>query len=55
MDPKTGNLELEEALDEFMAMYIAGNSTTSTTLFWTLSHLVRNPLVMKKLVDEVCF
>ena len=44
---------MEEALDDFMTMYGAGNATTQTTLLWVLAELTRNPAVMTKLVDEV--
>jgi cytochrome P450 len=54
MDEKSGKLELEESLDDFMAMYAAGNATTSTALFWSLGQISRNPLVMDTLVEEVC-
>ena len=55
MDEKTGGLELEESLDDFMTMYAAGNATTSTTLLWSIGQLTRNPAVMEKLVEEVLF
>ena len=53
MDEDSGKFELEESLDDFMAMYVAGNSTTSTTLLWCIGELARNPDVMDKLVDEI--
>jgi cytochrome P450 len=55
MDEKTGGLELEESLDDFMTMYAAGNATTSTSLLWSIGQLTRNPAVMEKLVEEVFF
>ena len=53
MDEGTGALKLEECVDEFMAMYLAGNGTTKTTVLWLLSSLTRNQHVMRKLVEEV--
>ena len=34
-------------------MFAAGTDTTSTTLEWTMSELLRHPRVMKKLQNEV--
>ncbi|XP_063680877.1 cholesterol 24-hydroxylase-like [Bolinopsis microptera] len=53
IDEASGGLDMEDSLDDFMAMYAAGNATTSTTLLWCLGELVRNPAVMDKLVDEI--
>ena len=53
IDEASGGLDMEDSLDDFMAMYAAGNATTSTTLLWCLGELVRNPKVMDKLVDEI--
>ena len=53
MDETSGNLELEEAVDDFVAMYAAGSATTNAALLWSLGELTRHTDVMKKLVDEV--
>ncbi|EOA28538.1 hypothetical protein CARUB_v10024755mg [Capsella rubella] len=34
-------------------MFLAGTSTTSTLLEWTMTELIRNPECMKKLQDEI--
>ena len=53
MDEKSGSLDLEESLDDFMAMFTAGTATTNATLMWSLAQLTRDPPVMGKLVAEV--
>ena len=53
MDESGEKLDLEECVDEFVAMYAASNSTTDTALLWGLGELTRNPAVMVKLVAEV--
>ena len=53
MDERSSTLELEDAVDDFMAMYVAGTATTNTTLLWSLGMLTRRPDVMEKLLDEV--
>lgn len=53
INEKSGSLDLEECLDDFMTMYAAGTATTSTTMLWSLAELTRNPLVMEKLVSEI--
>ena len=55
MDESSSTLELEDAVDDFMAMYVAGTATTNTTLLWSLGMLTRRPDVMEKLLDEVFF
>ena len=55
MDESSGTLELEDAADDFMAMYVAGTSTTNTTLAWGIGTLTRRPDVMEKLLDEVLY
>ncbi|KAF6154985.1 hypothetical protein GIB67_004587, partial [Kingdonia uniflora] len=36
-----------------MDMYLAGSDTSSIILVWTMSELVKNPRVMKKVQEEV--
>ena len=55
MDETGEKLDLEECVDEFVAMYAASNSTTDTALLWGLGELTRNPGVLEKLVVEVFF
>ena len=55
MDESSGTLELEDAADDFMAMYVAGTATTNTTLAWGIGTLTRRPDVMEKLLDEVLY
>ncbi|XP_072952784.1 cytochrome P450 71A9-like [Typha angustifolia] len=53
-DPNLG-LELKDdhVKSLLVDMFAAGTDTSSITLEWTMSELVRNSHVMKKLVDEV--
>ena len=44
---------MEETLDDFMSMYFAGHVTTETTMNFLLNEVVRNPRVLKLLVEEV--
>ena len=53
MDVISGTLDLEETIDDFMAMNAAGSATTNVTVLWSLAELTRNPVVMEKLVAEV--
>ncbi|XP_071709007.1 premnaspirodiene oxygenase-like [Rutidosis leptorrhynchoides] len=52
-----GGLELPLASDNIKAvlieMFIAGTDTSSSTIDWTMSELIKNPRVMKKLQDEL--
>ena len=36
-----------------MDLFTAGAETTSTTLTWTIIHLINNPEVQKKVHDEI--
>ena len=49
----TAELDLENSLDDFVTMYMAGNATTLTTLGWSIAELIRNPKVLDRLVQEV--
>ena len=37
----------------FQDMFVAGTDTTHTALEWTMSELLKHPMVMHKLQDEV--
>nr|GFA03182.1 cytochrome P450 71A2-like [Tanacetum cinerariifolium] len=47
--------KLAKEMDEFFEseMFVAGTDTTSTSLEWAISELIRHPRVMKKLQQEV--
>lgn len=48
-----GNLNMERAQSDFMAMYEAGNVTTATTLSFFIAEMVRNTDVLDKCIEEV--
>lgn len=53
-DPETGQgLAMQELWGEANVLMIAGSDTTSTSLAATVFYLVRNPLAMRKLREEV--
>ncbi|MDX6583610.1 MAG: hypothetical protein QOI10_2794 [Solirubrobacterales bacterium] len=43
----------QEIRDELMTLLVAGHETTATTLAWGFERLVREPAVLRRLVDEV--
>ena len=43
----------EQLLVLLMDLFTAGAETTSTTLTWTIIHLIHNPEVQKKVHDEI--
>ena len=50
---ENGEVKMERCVDDFMAMYAAGNATTSTTLGFFLAEMIRNEHMLQKLVEEV--
>jgi len=50
---ESGELDVEGCLDDFMAMYGAGQATTLATMGWTISELVRHADIMERLVEEI--
>jgi len=51
-DPRRG-LTRHEARDGLMTTFLAGHETTGTSLAWTLYTLAMNPVVRRRLEDEV--
>jgi cytochrome P450 len=53
-DPETGQgLAMQELWGEANVLMIAGSDTTSTSLAATVFYLIRNPLTLRKLQEEV--
>ncbi|XP_068644096.1 premnaspirodiene oxygenase-like [Aristolochia californica] len=54
---KHGDLQFELTLDNIKGvifdMFAAGTETSSTTMIWAMSHLMKNPRVMQKAQQEV--
>ena len=50
---ENGEVKMERCVDDFMAMYAAGNATTSTTLGFFLAEMIRHEHMLEKLVKEV--
>ena len=50
---ENGAVSMERNLEDFMAMYGAGNSTTSSTLQFFIAEMVRNVHLLEELVREV--
>ena len=50
---ENGEVKMERCVDDFMAMYAAGNATTRTTLGFFLAEMIRNEHMLEKLVKEV--
>jgi cholesterol 24(S)-hydroxylase len=50
---KDGSLSLDDIIDEFVTMFIAGQETTANSLSFTLYEVIRNPHVKAKLLNEV--
>jgi cholesterol 24(S)-hydroxylase len=46
-------ITLEELINNFVTFYGAGQETTASTLAFSLIHLLQEPEIMKKVVDEV--
>ena len=50
---KDGSLSLDEIIDEFLTIFIAGQETTANSLSFTLYEIIRNPHVKAKLLNEI--
>ncbi|XP_028400170.1 cholesterol 24-hydroxylase-like [Dendronephthya gigantea] len=50
---KDGSLSLDEVIDEFLTIFIAGQETTANALSFTLYEIIRNPHVEAKLLNEI--
>ena len=48
-----GSLPIDEIVDEFVTIFVAGQDTTANTLSFALYGIITNPHVEKKLLDEV--
>ena len=46
-------MSAQELRDELLTMLVAGHETTATSLAWGFERLVREPRVMRRLVDEL--
>ncbi|KAI9071424.1 hypothetical protein K1719_046620 [Acacia pycnantha] len=57
MDSKEDDLEIPLSSDNikavFLDVFVAGTETTSTTVEWAMTELLRNPVAMKKTQEEV--
>ena len=50
---KDGSLSMDEIIDEFLTIFIAGQETTSNSLSFTLYEIVNNPHIEAKLLNEI--
>ena len=50
---KDGSLSLDDIIDEFLTIFIAGQETTANSLSFALYEIIRNPNVEEKLLNEV--
>ena len=50
---KDGSLSLDDIIDEFLTIFLAGHETTSNMLSFALYEIIRNPYVEEKLLTEV--
>jgi cholesterol 24(S)-hydroxylase len=48
-----GSLSVDEIVDEFVTIFVAGQDTTANTLSFALYGIITNPHVEKKLIDEI--
>ena len=48
-----GSLSLDDIVDEFLTIFIAGQETTANSLSFALYEIIRNPHVEAKLLNEV--
>ena len=50
---RDGNLSIDEMVDEFITIFIAGQETTAHSLSFTLYEIIRNPDIEVKLLNEI--
>ena len=50
---KYGSLSMDDIIDEFLTIFIAGQETTGNSLSFTLYEIIRNPHVEAKLLNEI--
>ena len=50
---KDGSLSLDDIIDEFLTIFIAGQETTANSLSFTLYEITKNPNVEAKLLNEI--
>ena len=50
---RDGNLSMDEMVDEFLTIFLAGQETTANSLSFTLYEIIRNPDIEAKLLNEI--
>ena len=50
---RDGNLSMDEMVDEFLTIFLAGQETTANSLSFTLYEIIRNPDIESKLLNEI--
>ena len=50
---RDGSLTMDEMVDEFITIFIAGQETTANSLSFTLYEIIRNPHVEQTLLNEI--
>ncbi|XP_028406688.1 cholesterol 24-hydroxylase-like [Dendronephthya gigantea] len=50
---KNGSLSMEDIIDEFLTVFLAGQETTANSLSFTLYEIISNPHVEEKLLNEL--
>ena len=50
---KDDNLSMDDKIDEFITIFVAGQETTANSLSFTLYEIIRNPDVQTKLLNEI--
>jgi cytochrome P450 family 135 len=48
-----GEMEAQEIRDQLLTLLLAGHETTATALAWTIDLLLRHPLALERLTEEV--
>ncbi|XP_028406656.1 cholesterol 24-hydroxylase-like [Dendronephthya gigantea] len=50
---KNGSLSMDDIIDEFLTIFLAGQETTANSLSFTLYEIINNPHVEEKLLNEL--